>query len=57
MTDAEIAQIIREDPYKIEINRGMKGAYGWTIKVSGKDKSTVLSEVSDIDAKLKQSFV
>jgi len=40
------------DPYKVELSRGMKGQYGWTITVRGKDKNKVLEDIATINTQL-----
>lgn len=52
----EIAKVIRDDPFKIELSKGMKGQYGWTIRVCGATRESVLNEIHEIDKKLKESY-
>lgn len=56
-SDIRIPEMIREDPFKIELNRGMKGQYGWTIKVSGATRESVLNEIREIDKQLRAGYV
>ena len=44
------------NPIKIEVTRGQKGSYGWTISVSGSDQDTILAQVKAADNQLKQDF-
>jgi hypothetical protein len=37
------------DPYKVELSRGMKGQYDWTITVRGKDKLKVMEDIDFIN--------
>lgn len=55
-SDQRIAEIIREEPFKIELNKGMKDTYGWSIKVSGKTRESVLNEIREIDKELRKSY-
>lgn len=54
--DAELAHLIREAKFKIEINRGMKGQYGWTIAARGDIKEEVIKDITEIDNKLRELF-
>jgi hypothetical protein len=44
------------NPVSIEVTRGQRGSYGWTIKVSGDDAEKVRARVEDIDAKLRGDY-
>jgi len=41
---------------KVELARGMKGQYGWTITFTGKDIETVLKGIQEADMKLRTSY-
>lgn len=43
-------------PVKIEVTRGQKGAYGWTISVSGTDSGTLIAQVKETDRWLREDF-
>ena len=45
------------DPVSIELARGQRGAYGWTIKVRGKDADEILARIAQIDTKLRLNYV
>jgi hypothetical protein len=45
------------EPYKVELNRGMKGQYGWTITVRGKDKDHVQDDLFDVDQHLRKLYL
>ena len=45
------------DPLSIELARGQRGAYGWTIKVRGKDADEILARIAQIDAVLRSRYV
>ena len=44
------------NPITIEVTRGQKGSYGWSIKVSGTDQPSILSQVKAADTQLQQDF-
>ena len=44
------------DPVTVEVTRGQRGAYGWTIKVNGSTKGGVLEQIEDIDQQLRNKF-
>jgi hypothetical protein len=44
------------DPYTVELSRGMKGQYGWTIKVRGKDKNKVLEDLEYLELMLRTKY-
>ena len=44
------------NPYKVEVTRGQRGNYGWTITVSGSSHDICLANVKVIDAGLKNLF-
>jgi len=44
------------NPISIEIARGQRGSYGWTIKVAGTDLETICDQLQATDNRLKQDF-
>lgn len=44
------------NPVSIEVTRGQRGSYSWTIKVSGDDAEKVRAKVRQIDTDLKADF-
>lgn len=44
------------DPVSIELARGQRGGYGWTIKVRGKSEDEILHAIDRIDAKLRALY-
>lgn len=44
------------NPVKIEVNRGVKGGYGWTITMAGTDPGAIRAEIKEIDAVLRVDF-
>jgi len=45
------------DPVSIELARGQRGGYGWTIKVRGKTESEILSRIGWIDGELRGVYL
>lgn len=44
------------NPVTIEVTRGQKGSYGWTIKVAGTDYPSILTQIRDADTNLRLNF-
>ena len=44
------------NPITIEVTRGQKGSYGWTIKVSGTSLESITDQLQATDNRLKQDF-
>ena len=44
------------DRFTIELARGQKGSYGWTIKVRDDDKIAVLAKVVELDLDMRARF-
>jgi hypothetical protein len=42
---------------KVELARGQKGSYGWTISYNGKDADEIISKIREVDAKLREAFL
>ena len=47
----------QEPTLKVEITRGQRGGYGWTISFSGQDMEKVLATIKEVDAKLREEFL
>lgn len=45
------------EPFKIKVERGQKGGYGWEITVSGDSISHVLELIATADEKLKETYL
>jgi len=45
-------ETVHGDPVSVEITRGQRGGYGWTIKIYGKDPDKIIAQLSEIDHKL-----
>ena len=41
---------------KVELTRGQKGGYGWTITYSGKTNLGVFQTIRDMDESLRQQY-
>lgn len=46
----------KEDINSVTLKRGMKGEYGWDIKVYGEDMEIILDEVKYADEKLREEY-
>lgn len=46
-----------EPALKVEITRGQRGGYGWTISFSGQDMDKVLKVIKEVDARLREEFL
>lgn len=44
------------DPVTIELTRGQRGAYGWTIKVKGNESKAVIDQIENIDRQLRNLY-
>ena len=47
----------QEPALKVEITRGQRGGYGWTISFSGQDMEKVLATIKEVDARLREEFL
>ena len=59
MTDLDIKGTIHtvsDDPIKVELSRGQKGTYGWTITVKGSNVFFVKDTIADIDLHLRTQY-
>jgi len=45
------------DPISIELARGQRGGYGWTIKVRGKHPQRIVDQIHNLDAVLRSRYV
>lgn len=46
-----------EDVYKIELTRGQKGTYGWTIVVHGIQADIAIDDLQHIDQQLREQYI
>ncbi len=46
-----------EDIYKVELTRGQKGTYGWTITVHGMQAGIALDDLQRIDQRLRVQYI
>jgi hypothetical protein len=44
------------EPYSIKVEKGQKGGYAWEISVKGGDINAILSQIIEIDLKLKAQY-
>jgi len=44
------------NPVTIEVTRGQKGSYGWSIKVAGTDPATITAQIKNADAELQKDY-
>lgn len=53
-----IQRIVTENaaPVSIEITRGQRGGYGWSIKVYGADVDEILARIIEIDLRLRDTY-
>ena len=57
--EAEVHGTIKHEssnPIKVEVTRGQKGSYGWTISISGTDIQDILADIKSTDAVLRADF-
>jgi hypothetical protein len=45
------------EPLSVEVERGMRGAYGWTIKYHGADPSEAILIIHETDTRLRAMFL
>ena len=45
------------DPFTVEITRGQRGGYGWTVKVRGQDPGQVLAAIRELDTRLRAEYM
>lgn len=48
--------IENNQPVKVEVERGMRGNYGWKIRIYGRDKSKVIKRIKEFDKELNREF-
>ena len=48
--------IHHEEPFKVELSRGQKGSYGWTITVHTVTGDQAVTQLKELDAKLQTEF-
>ena len=49
-------QIIHAEPFKVELARGQKGTYGWTITVHTATSDKAVEQLKELDASLQAQF-
>lgn len=48
--------IHHEEPFKVELSRGQRGSYGWTITVHTVTANQATDQLKDLDAQLQAQF-
>ena len=46
-----------EPQLKVEITRGQRGGYGWTISFRHQDVEKVIATIKEVDARLREEFL
>jgi len=49
-------QIVHAEPFKVELARGQKGSYGWTITVHTVTSTQAVEQLKELDARLQAEF-
>lgn len=49
-------KITHEEPFKVELARGQRGSYGWTITVHTTTAELAVSQLVDLDNQLQSKF-
>lgn len=44
-------------PISVEVERGMRGGYGWKIKVYGENTAVIMTQVQGADQQLRALFL
>jgi len=56
--DLEVGHVIRyADPLRVEVERGQRGGYGWSIRVAGDDFNVILHHIEQADKALREMFL
>ena len=54
--EIEHKQAPNPEPYRVKLERGQKGGYGWEIIVWGADPLEVLEKIRALDRQLKNEY-
>jgi len=55
--DIEMRSLVsREDRFKVELTRGQRGGYGWTVTVYASDEVDCLTQVERLDRRLQAAY-
>ncbi len=57
--EQEMSKMVQLYPNSVEVNRGVKGGYGWTVKLRfpfGKTPAEMAASLADLDRELKAKF-
>jgi len=45
------------EPLSVEVERGQRGGYGWTIKLHGVKAEEIVNTIAETDLKLRELFL
>jgi len=45
------------EPIKVEVERGMRGQYGWTISIHAESELGLVGKIQNIDQQLREIFL
>ena len=48
--------VVHQDRYKIELAKGQRGTYGWTVTTYAKTVTEAIDQLKIVDEQLKESF-
>lgn len=51
-----IAEALKRDDIKVEVTRGQKGTYGWTVTNYGNSKDEVIPTIKEVDQALRELY-
>lgn len=54
---AELDALAQLPPHSLELSRGMKGQYGWTIKVRADDHTDLAAMAGELDMYLRGKYL
>ena len=57
MEKVEHVQAPSPEPYRVKLERGQKGGYGWEISVSGSDMDRILRTISNTNKMLIATYM
>jgi len=56
--DLEVGHVIRyADPLRVEVERGQRGGYGWSIRIAGDNITDMLNRIQQADNLLRGMFL
>lgn len=48
---------VMKEGHSIKLSRGMKGVYGWEIKIAGEDENDILKRIESVDKELVKRYI